>query len=214
MKKIKVFFTDVCLSNILNEETESTGNNCGPLSILMIIMTDFKDMINNFKIERIIKMTKKEGKESTMPGFMCQCLIKLGYTVQYFSQIDWHKCTTSPEISLSEWDPMMRQLAKIPWFNVTKMQQSAIWLTDPDQKDIVVRQNLTIDNLAQFLKDKKRVITIVDQGKHYVVVTGIDAINVYFNDPNTGTNRSMCHRHFKCYWGNTQVFSETIVAYL
>ncbi len=211
-KKTKVIFTEVCLPLVLNEETELTGNNCGPLSILMLIMTDFKDMIKNFKLEKIIRMVKKEGKESTMPGFMCQCLLRLGYTVQYFSKIDWQKCTVDPETSLNEWDPVVQQLAKVPWFNTTKLQKSAIWLTESAQKDIVVKQELTIDDLIQFLKDKKRVITIVDQGRHYVVVTGINVESVHFNDPNTGTNRSMDHRHFKYYWGNAQGFSEAIVA--
>ncbi|MEI7810249.1 MAG: C39 family peptidase [bacterium] len=197
--------TDILLPSTLNGE----NNNCGAIAVMMILQTDFG--AERFSLRRVMRNLNKTSKENTQPGFICKLFKKLGYKVTYYSKIEWKNCIFDPDKFLEKWDKKIQGIARhYNWYNLKKMQESAIWLLDKDQDGILKKNDVTLRDIKKALKEGQRVITVVRNGTHYVVITGIDNHNVYYNDPNFPDIKKMARIDFESFCAIDQNAAEII----
>lgn len=156
-------------------------NDCGPLAVEMLLRTDKKEEAMSLQILR--EGLNKEGNEGTLPGNLCKFLQEQGYSIEYFTTIPWEKYEKSFGEDLEhlpEEAKFFEDYIRDNFINANKLNESAKWLQK--HPEIQKRQRLTYNDIASFLQQGKRIITIVG-GDHYLVITGIDSHQVYFNNP-------------------------------
>jgi hypothetical protein len=215
LEKIKTVLTEVELPREGNPK-----NDCGPLSIEMLALTDLGDKAKELNLERLRNLVGKTKDEGTMPGNICNLLKDLGYGVKYYSTIDWKACTVDPSTSFDQWDKKIRNLppehfkpredGEDEFINLDKMRDSAEWLEK--NPEILSYKKLKVKNIEQLLSEGKRIIAIVG-GNHYVVITGIDGENIYFNNPTRNpAKESLSHERFYAWWESGLDATEAIVA--
>jgi len=193
---------------------KNPGMDCGALAIQMLMLTDIPEKKDEVLLKKIRKRVQKSLNESTLPGNICKVLKKIGYNVSFFSMIDWRSIANK---DFDNWDHRVRELINNDRhaleypnsINVKKLQDSAKWLISAN---LISRKKFTIGLLAKFLREGKRVIALVDNGTHYVVIIGIDRENVYYNDPTFEPVKAIkTHDEFMSYWGIAQSMTEAIV---
>jgi len=203
---IKPVKTQVEITKIKNTEED-----CGALCLEMLLQTDYQ-LSSDLKLLR--QVVGKEKKEGTMPGNLCKALKESNYKVDYYTAIDWEKCSERPE---SE-----EKIARFPQeiiknvnnpnglLDYNKLKSSAKWLAD--NPEIIKSQTLSAENIAELLSQGKRVIALFG-ATHYVVITGIDENNIYFNNPALEPKQeSLSHGDFFRRWREIFDSTEAIIA--
>lgn len=180
---------------------KNTSNDCGPLSLMMLLRTDRGDG----ELQTLEKLRERVGKvdfEGTMPGDLVRALAECGYTPTYHTGIDWQACTTDPDTDFANWDmhiqslpeDLFREKEGVAFINLKKMRSSAEWLVT--HTEFVSTTPITLVKISQYLAIGRRVIALVG-GNHYVVVTGIDGTHVFINNPDTQSEEVYTHKEFK-----------------
>lgn len=193
--KIRPVFTEVELTKEKNR-----GSDCGVLSIEMLLKTDLSNF-GKISIEEIESKMGKEKHNPSLPGDICRVLKESGYEVVYHSGIDWNKIADI-NIPPEKWDDKIKTfIFENPEFlkrvGEEKFRSSAEYLVN----NIVIKKEASFSNIADMLRGGARIITFVRNGKHAIVITGIDEEKVYFNDPDTEPIKDeMTHKRFEEFW--------------
>jgi hypothetical protein len=175
---IKPIRTEVEPSPWINHE-----NDCGVIVVHMVLNADGITTQEDVGLMGLRHELGKEGLEGTLPGNICRCLANRNYTVEYHTQIDWSKCTLDPDENFEHWDQRLRDLPAEIWngfLDKKKLQESAEFVAR--HLDIINPKPITMPEIAEALSNSNRVIALVGKD-HYVLVTGIDEKQVYFNNP-------------------------------
>lgn len=162
---------------------QNDHNDCGPLVVEMLMRTDQTQKADAFHLSQLQQGVHKEGNEGTLPGNICKFFYEQGYEVSYYTTIPWEKYQKNFGNNLENLPKeavMFKPYIQDGFISAQKLQESANWLQK--NEDIQKRQRLIYQDIAQFLQEGKYIIAIVG-GDHYLVITGIDANTVYFNNP-------------------------------
>lgn len=195
-------------------------NDCGALSLQMVLLKDTQtrgDMLSLENLRRRLNKTFEEGADS---GRICKVLKEEGYNVKYFSTLDIKSIADNdPKTAFEKWD--LRVVNAVNSLqgstlvvNKEKLHDSAKWLTMEENKEIIIKKNLSIKEIADFLREGKRVIIPVMSGAHYIVIVGVDNERIYYNDPTaneTPTKKSKMHAEFIKYWAERPDMRDAIV---
>jgi ABC-type bacteriocin/lantibiotic exporter with double-glycine peptidase domain len=196
-------------------------NDCGVLCLQMILSNDTQIDKKELSLGKMRERIDKTFKEGVNPGSICKILKEEGYDVKYFTTIDGESISENdPKTSFEKWDPRVIGIVNNSEkhgivVNLEKLQASAKWLTKEENKEIISKKNLSIKEISDFLRENKRIITLVMNGAHYVVVTGVDNEKIYYNDPATNekpTMKSLTHNEFLKYWAEREDMRDAIVA--
>ena len=193
-------------------------NDCGVLSLQMILLSDKHS--EDFSLENLRNRVGKTFEEGTSPANICKVLKEEGYKVKYFSSIDIESVAKNdPKTDFNKWDPRVIGAVNAAKgsslvINAEKLHDSAIWLNKEENKGMIENKNLSIKEVADLLREGKKVIALVKDGSHYVVIVGVDNKNIYFNDPATNetpTQKSKTHLDFLNYWAQRPDMRDAIV---
>ncbi len=192
-------------------------NECGVICLQMILEHDKKTQI---LLEDLRARLDKPLEEGVDPGRLCKVLKEEGYDVHYHTSVDVETiANNNPETDFDKWDQKIQNVVALYKgstleVNIDKLHTSAQWLVSEENKDMVIKKNLSLSEIAQLLGESKRIIALVKNAAHYVVIVGIDASHVYFNDPQAvGTLReSKTHEEFLSYWSGQPDARDAIVA--
>ena len=192
-------------------------NECGVICLQMILEHDKKTPI---LLEDLRARLDKPLEEGVDPGRLCKVLKEEGYDVHYHTSVDVETiANNNPESDFHKWDEKIQNVVALYKgstleVNVDKLHTSAQWLVSEENKDIVVKKNLSLLNIARLLGEDKRIIALVKNAAHFVVIVGIDASHVYFNDPQAGgtIRESKTHEEFLAYWSSQPDARDAIVA--
>lgn len=209
---IKKVITEVPLSR-----EQNIYGDCGPLCVQMLLKADIPETAEEYSLEIVRSFLKKEKMEATVPGYICEFFMFIGYEVEYYSTIDWRSCAFDPEKYYEKWDENLKGMIRKfrlnnpqGAINLEKFRCSARWL---------IRNALIIKPI---LLDPRRISKILDEGKrviacvgcnHFVVVTGVDQDFFFFNNPMTKPrSEKMIHGKFMQWWNYATGTTEAIVA--
>ena len=215
-QKSKIAKIDIPLSLEINP-----FNDCGPLCLQMIFLKDKNLNEDELSLEHLRERVGKTFEEGTNPGDMCRVLQEEDYIVNYFSTIDIKSIADNdPKTNFENWDQRIKYAVMISKsspliINTEKLYNSAKWIMEEKNKNIIVRKNLSIKEMISLLKDNKRIITLVKNSSHYVVIVEIDETNIYFNDPESKENpvkKTKTHEEFLKYWAEEESIRDAIVA--
>lgn len=163
-------------------ERENASNDCGPMCVEMLLLADDPERAAQMTIEDYRSLCEKEGVEGTMPLNICRALSSLGYeNVTYFSTIQWRKyANLSADLSnLPEEAQQFKGLIEDGFIPRDKLRASAEWGVENAN---IEERRLNWENVSNILNEGLRLVVLVG-GDHYLVVTGLDQENVYFNNP-------------------------------
>lgn len=208
--------TEGILTEIPLTERKNEFNDCGPLALEMVLNADGK--LEEADLEKLREKVGKESDQGTMPGNLVKALVDKGYKVHYYTTINWSKCTNPDDTS--GWDERLKPLdshfAEGGYMPKEKFAAAAQWLTDNPQHVRQLKDNevLTPQILSEALRMNLRLLVLVS-ASHWVVMTGIDDKNIYFNDPaehEDPQKRSMPIAEFQKLWLENLNAPEIIIA--
>lgn len=192
-KEIESIYTEISLPKEKNR-----GSDCGPLSIEMLLRADFGDK-TEFSLEEIEKGLGKRSNTPSLPGKMCEFLRKHGYEVTYHSEINWESVSRLP---YEEWDEKVKKLfttnhGLLERIGENDLRDSASWLIE----NRMLGKSIDVSEIAEKLRGSFRIIALMREGRHAVVITGVDKEKIYINDPSDEAKRVlMTHNEFEKTW--------------
>lgn len=202
-KEIEPVYTEVKLTKEKNR-----GSDCGPLSIDMLLRTDFGNKAA-LPLEEIEKGLDKKSNAPSLPGEMCKFLQEHGYEVMYYSDIDWGSISNLP---YEQWDEKVKELFTAnpglkERIGEDALRRSALWLIE----NKMLGKSIAISEIAEKLSSGSRIIALTRGGRHSVVITGVDKEKIYINDPDSETEKFlMTHNEFEKTWSKDIIAAKVL----